>query len=142
MSQPKCSHRCFHIRQNLKAKSTQREKIPVSNYRPRKQPLWTRALISACGRLEEFNGYNFSRISLQNLASRGHKKQKIGSARKVTHQKELPFFGGTRVILLFLHINTLAHPAGSAQSRLDNQSMRERCCLVLTSGKGVKFSVI
>ena len=25
MSQPKCSHRCFHLHQNLKAKSTQRE---------------------------------------------------------------------------------------------------------------------
>ena len=53
-------------------------------------------------------------------------------------QKELPFFGG-RVTRLFLHINTLARLAGSAWSRRDNQSKRDRCCLALSSGKGVKF---
>ena len=56
-------------------------------------------------------------------------------------QKELPFFGG-RVTLLFLHINTLARLAGSAWSRRDNQSKRDRCCLALSSGKGVKFFLI
>ena len=68
-------------------------------------------------------------------------KKNIGSARKVAHQKELPFFGG-RITLHFLHINTLAHPAGSAWSRRDNQSMRDRCCLALRSGKGFKFFLI
>ena len=66
------------------------------------------------------------------------RNKNIGEARKVTHQKRLPVFGG-RVSLLFLHINTLARPAGSAWSRRDNQSMRDRCCLALSSRKGVKF---
>ena len=55
--------------------------------------------------------------------------------------KKVTCFGG-RVTLLFLHINTLAHPAGSAWSRRDNQSMRDRCCLALRSGKGFKFFLI
>ena len=41
-----------------------------------------------------------------------------------------PFCDGRVTLLagpIFLHINTLAHPAGSTQSRWDNQSMRQRC---------------
>ena len=85
---------------------------------------------------------NFSYISSQNLASRLHEKQKVGSAGRVTRLAGSPFFDG-RVTLLagptflhintlarpagptFLHINTLARPAGSNPSRRDNQSMRE-----------------
>ena len=75
---------------------------------------------------------NVSYISLQNLANRLHEKQKVGSARRVTRLAGLLFFDG-RVTLLagptFLHINTLARPAGSTPSRRDNQSMRERSWL-------------
>ena len=75
---------------------------------------------------------NFSYISLQNLANRLHEKQKVGSAGSVTRLAGSPFFDG-RVTLLagptFLHINTLACPAGSTPSRRVNQSMRERCWL-------------
>ena len=74
---------------------------------------------------------NFSYISLQNLASRLHEKQKVGWARRVTRLAGSPFCDG-RVTLLagptFLHINTLARLAGSTPSRRDNQSMRELCC--------------
>ena len=49
---------------------------------------------------------NFSYISLQNLANRLHEKQKVGSARRVTHLAGSPFCDG-RVTLLagptFLH---------------------------------------
>ena len=69
-------------------------------------------------------------LPLQNLANRLHEKQKVGSAGRVTCLAGTPFFNG-RVTLLarltFLHINTLARPAGSTLSRRDNQSMRERC---------------
>ena len=75
---------------------------------------------------------NFSYISLQNLANRLHEKQKVGSSGRVTRLAGLPFFDG-RVTLpagpTFLHINTLARPAGSTPSRRDNQSMRKRCWL-------------
>ena len=37
---------------------------------------------------------NFSYISLQNLANRLHEKQKIGSARRVTHLAGSPFCDG------------------------------------------------
>ena len=74
---------------------------------------------------------NFSHISLQNLVNHLHKKQKVGSARRVTCLTRSPFCNG-RVTLLagptFLHINTLARLAGSTPSRRDNQSMRELCC--------------
>ena len=75
---------------------------------------------------------NFSYISLHNLANRLHEKQKVGSAGRVTRLAGSPFFDG-RVTLLagptFLHINTLARPAGSTPSGRDNQSMRDRCWL-------------
>ena len=74
---------------------------------------------------------NFSYISLQNLANRLHEKQKVGSARRVTRLAGLPFCDG-RVTLLagptFLHINTLAHLAGSTRLRRDDQTMRELYC--------------
>ena len=79
-----------------------------------------------------FRRANFSYISLQNLVNRLHEKQKVGSAGRVTSLAGSHFFYG-RVTLLagptFLHINTLARPAGSTPSRRDNQSMRERCWL-------------
>ena len=85
---------------------------------------------------------NFSYISLQNLASRLHEKQKVGSARRVTRLAGSPFCDG-RVTLLagptFLHINTLARLAGSTPSRRDNQSMRELCCQLLARAEGSTF---
>ena len=75
---------------------------------------------------------NFSYISLQNLANHLHEKQKVGSAGRVTCLAGSPFLDG-RVTLLagptFLHIKTLARPAGSTPSRRNNQSMRECCWL-------------
>ena len=66
---------------------------------------------------------NFSYISLQNLVNRLHEKQKVGSSGRMTCLAGSPFFDG-RVTLLagptFLHINTLAHLAGSTPSRRDN----------------------
>ena len=41
--------------------------------------------------------------------------------------------------LTFFHINFMASPAGSSLSRWDNQSMRERCCQLLTRAKGQTF---
>ena len=80
----------------------------------------------------------FSYISLQNLTNRLHEKQKVGSTGRVTRLAGSPFFDG-RVTLLagptFLHINTLAHPAGSTPSRRDNQSLAS----AVGSGKGVNF---
>ena len=68
-------------------------------------------------------------------------KKKNWLGQKADPPKEVTCFGGG-VTLLFLHINTLAHPAGSAWSRQDKQSMRDRCCLALRSGKGFKFFLI
>ena len=69
---------------------------------------------------------------LTKLGEPSTEKQKIGSAGRVTRLAGSPFFNG-RVTLLagptFLHMNTLARPAGSTPSRRDNQSMRERCWL-------------
>ena len=74
------------------------------------------------------------------LRPRLYGENKVVPARRVTRLPELPwasqagspFFEG-RVTLLagstFLHINTLARPAGSTPSRRDNQSMHERCWL-------------
>ena len=73
----------------------------------------------------------FSYISLQNLMNHLHEKQKVGSARKVTHIAGSPSFDDRATLparSTFLHINTLAHPAESTQSRQDDQSMREHCC--------------
>ena len=66
---------------------------------------------------------------LTKLGNSLHEKQNIGSAGRVTRLGKSPFFDG-RVTLLagptFLHINTLARPAGSTPSRRDNQNMHER----------------
>ena len=67
---------------------------------------------------------NFSIISIQNFTNRWetweHGKQNVGPARKVTRLAGSPTIDG-RVFFLagptFLHINTLARPAGSTQSR-------------------------
>ena len=60
-----------------------------------------------------------------------NKKQKVGSARGVTRLAGSPSFDG-RVTLLagpnFLHMSTLARPAGSTRPRRDDQSMRGHCC--------------
>ena len=59
--------------------------------------------------------------------------KKVGLARRVTRLAAGSSFCEGRVTFLgdptFLHINTLARPAGSTQSRLDNQSMCEHCWL-------------
>ena len=71
-----------------------------------------------------------SYIHLQNVANRFHKKQSVDSATRVTRLDRSPFFD-CRVTLLagptFLHMNTLARPAGSTWSKRDNQSIRDRC---------------
>ena len=70
---------------------------------------------------------NVSYIHLQNVANRLHKKQNVDSATRVKRLDRSPFFDG-RVTLLagptFLHMNTLARPAGSTWSRRHNQSIR------------------
>ena len=73
---------------------------------------------------------NFSHLSLQNLANRLNEKQKVGSAGRVTHLAESPFFDGKVTLLAgptFLHINSFVRPAGSTSSRRHSQSMCERC---------------
>ena len=75
---------------------------------------------------------NFSYISLQNFTNRLHEKQKADSAGRVTRLAGSPSFNGTVTVLAgptFLHINTLARPAGSTQLRRDDQSVREHCSL-------------
>ena len=70
---------------------------------------------------------NFFYISLQNLASRLHEKQKLGLVRRVTRLAGSRFCDG-RVTLLsgqvFLHINTLVRPGGSTQSGRDNRDFK------------------
>ena len=63
-------------------------------------------------------------------------KRKAGLARRVTRQGGSTFCEGklghppTRTYSLsVLHINTLAHPAGSTNSKRENYSMREFCWL-------------
>ena len=63
----------------------------------------------------------FSFIFLQNLTNHLHERQKVGSARRVTR---LRWQGPVPAELTFLHINTLACPAGSTRSRRDGKSMR------------------
>ena len=60
---------------------------------------------------------NFSYISLQNLANRLHEKQKVGTARRVTH---LSMVGSPSYLagLTFLHVNTLARSAGTTPRKL------------------------
>ena len=56
----------------------------------------------------------------------------------VTHLARSPFSGSVTLLagLAFLHINTLARPAGSIRSRQENQSMSERCYQLLAQVKG------
>ena len=52
-------------------------------------------------------------------------------ARRMTRLSGSPFCNGRVTLLIgltFLHINTMAHPAVSTQSRPDNQSMRQSFC--------------
>ena len=80
--------------------------------------------------------------SLQNLANRLLEKEKVGSARRVTHQPGLPFVDG-RVILLdgpaFLHVKT-ASP-GRVNLVKARQSEHARTLLsALGSGKLANYS--
>ena len=72
-------------------------------------------------------GEKLSRVEPPRFTCR-NQKQKVGSARGLTRLAGSPFCDG-RVTLLagptFLHINTLARPAGSPRSRR-TQRMRER----------------
>ena len=82
---------------------------------------------------------NFSYSSLQNLTNRSHEQQKVGSAGRVTSLARSASFDGRVTPLAgpsFLHIITLAHPAGSTRSRLDEQNMRGR---LLIRAKGSLF---
>ena len=73
---------------------------------------------------------DFSYISLKKIVpNRLHEKQKTGSVRRVN------LLAGP----IFLHINTLARPAGSTQSRSENQSMRASA---VGSGGELKFFLI
>ena len=65
---------------------------------------------------------------LKNVANRVIVKKKVCLARRMTRLAGSPFCEG-RVTLLadptFMHVNTLARPAGSARSRRDNRSICE-----------------
>ena len=74
-------------------------------------------------------GANFLYISLQNLASRLHEKQKLGLARKGARLAGSPFCDGWVILLsgqVFLHINTLVRPGGLTRSRRDNRDLKIR----------------
>lgn len=64
---------------------------------------------------------------------------------QVTYLAGFPFFD-CRVTLLavptFCDKNSLAHPAGSTQSKRDNQCLLERFCKLLARGKVTLFSHI
>ena len=69
------------------------------------------------------------------------KKEKVGAVRRVTRLAGSPFLDGRVTPIAgptFLHINTLARPAGSTRSMRGNQSMRERCWL----GQRVNFFLV
>ena len=74
-----------------------------------------------------------SQLFIHFLSKQGillHGKQKVGSARRVTCLAGSPLCGDWVTLLVgptFLHINTLARSVESTRSRLDNQSMCERC---------------
>ena len=67
------------------------------------------------------------------MANRVIVKKKVGLARRVTRLAAGSPFCEGRVTFLadqtFLHINTLARPGGSTQSRRNSQSMCEHCWL-------------
>ena len=74
-------------------------------------------------------GEKLSRVEPPRFTCR-NKKQKVGSARRLTRLAGSPFCDGRVTLVLlagptFLHINTLARPAGSPRSRR-TQRMRER----------------
>ena len=84
------------------------------------------------------------------MANRLHEEHKDGLARRVTRLAGKPFCDG-RVNLLagptFLHVNTLAHPAGSTRSRRDNnrrlkQRRRRRRRLQKTIGLMIKTKAL
>ena len=87
---------------------------------------------------EQFGSYDYAAPSLSLLAcslssQRSRmlmQKRPLFSATRVTRLDRSPFFD-CRVTLLagptFLHMNTLARPAGSTWSKRDNQSIRDRC---------------
>ena len=82
---------------------------------------------------------NSSYISLQTLTTHLHEEQKVGSARRVACLAGSPSFDGRATFLAgptFLHINTLACPAGSTWSRWDDKSMRSQ---LLAQAKGSTF---
>ena len=57
-------------------------------------------------------------MSLQNMANRSHEEEKDGLARRVTRLAGSPFYDGRVTLLVgptFLHVNTLAHSAGSTR---------------------------
>ena len=74
-------------------------------------------------------GEKLSRVEPPRFTCR-NKKQKVGSARRLTRLAGSPFCDGRVTLVLlagptFLHINTLARPAGSPRSSRA-QRMRER----------------